>query len=210
MEECGMQINSNRWNRIRYGLYAPFYDIIAGIFIYQRKRSVDQLDLHPGNTLLIVGAGTGLDLSFMPKDINITAIDITPSMIERLNARAKSLNVPVTACVMDGQQLLFPDQVFDRILLNLIVAVIPDPHLCLLEAKRVLRENGKIVIFDKFLPDDASPSLMRRIINFFTKIFFSDINRQIGVLLSDVHLSKISEESAGFGGIFRIISATKG
>jgi phosphatidylethanolamine/phosphatidyl-N-methylethanolamine N-methyltransferase len=46
-----MPINTNRWNRIRYTAFAPLYDRIAR-FGAQRQRSVELLDLQPGERVL--------------------------------------------------------------------------------------------------------------------------------------------------------------
>ena len=61
--------------------------------------------IQPGERLLIFGAGTGLDSGFVPRDVAITAIDITPAMIARLEGRARRLGLSVNAKVVDGQAL---------------------------------------------------------------------------------------------------------
>src|SRR5690606_17698705 len=116
-----MPFNTNAWNRARYTLFAPFYDHIAS-FHKQRKRSIELLALRPGERVLISGAGTGADLEHLPADVHVTAIDITPQMVERTRARAARLGRSVHAEVGDAQQLRFPDQSFDAVILHLIVA----------------------------------------------------------------------------------------
>lgn len=63
--------------------------------------------IQPGERLLILGAGTGQDSEFLPRDAAITAIDITPAMIARLEGRARRLGLSVNAKVVDGQALEF-------------------------------------------------------------------------------------------------------
>ncbi|WP_223815999.1 class I SAM-dependent methyltransferase [Adhaeribacter rhizoryzae] len=152
-----MNINTNTWNRLRYTLYSPFYNVIGKVFSKSRKRSIELLQVKPTDTVLLVGAGTGLDLDFLPPTAAITATDITPAMVTRLAQRSARLQLPVKALVMDGQQLALPDNAFDKIVLHLILAVIPDPVRCLQEAERVLKPGGNIVVFDKFLPPGHQP-----------------------------------------------------
>lgn len=198
-----MSINTNRWNRVRYSVIAPLYDLVVS-FGAQRRRSIELLGLRPGERVLIVGAGTGADLAWLPRDVEIVAGDITPAMVTRIRARADALGLPVEADVMDGQALPFADESFDAVILHLIVAVIPDPAACLRETARVLRSEGRAVIFDKFVPGDRPPSAIRRVANVVTNAMFSDITRRLGPLVSASPLTIVHREPAAFGGQFEI------
>lgn len=204
-----MSINTNRWNRVRYSLIAPFYDMAGGTLAPWRRRSIEMLGLEPGESVLLVGAGTGLDLPFMPGGVAITAVDITPAMVERLRRRAAKLGMAVDARVMDGQALAFPDGSFDAVILHLILAVIPDPYACIREAERVLRPGGRLAILDKFLPDNQAPSAVRRLANLVTNFIATDINRQVGPILAATQLQVQRQEPAGFGGLLQILLCRK-
>lgn len=204
-----MAINTNKWNRIRYTFYTPGYDLLGGYFRKSRQESIQALDLKPGEKVLIVGAGTGLDLEFIPKDCHIVACDITPSMIEALKKRSEQLHLPVQAYIMDGQKLDFPDQTFDKIILHLILAVIPDPFACISESERVLKENGKIAVFDKFVAEGSKISKLRFITNIFTNVIASDITRYFEEIVSHTRLNTLSNKAADFNGLFRLILLNK-
>lgn len=204
-----MPINTNTWNRIRYTIYQPFYNLIGKWFTDQRRRSLEILNLCPQEKVLLVGAGTGLDLDFLPKNVFITATDITPAMVQQSAVRAKGLGLEVTALVMDGQNLQFDAESFDAVILHLILAIVPDPVRCLQEVERVLTKEGRAVIFDKFLADDQVPSLGRRVLNIFSNIAATNINRQLGPILHKTSLQIVREESAGFGGFFKIVLVRK-
>lgn len=205
-----MSFNTNTWNRIRYTFYLPVYDLIAGkVFEKYRKRSINLLQAKLTDSILLCGAGTGLDLEFLKNYKNLTAIDITPGMITKLKERAQHFRVPVNAQVMDGQKLTFDDSSFDAVLLHLILAVIPDPVACIKEAERVLKPGGTVMVFDKFLPDGQQPSLLRRIANKFASTLFSDINRSIGAIAAHTSLQIELNEPAALNGTFRIIRLRK-
>lgn len=195
-----MAINTNAWNRIRYTLWAPIYDRIAAFPTY-RRRSIEMLSPAPGDEVLIVGAGTGADLPHLPPTVNVTAIDLTPAMLERLRARAQALGRPVDARVGDGQALDLPDAQFDAVILHLILAVIPDPVACIREVERVLKPGGRVVIFDKFVPDAEEPTLGRRITNVVTNLLFSDITRKLGPIVARTNLVVEQEESGRIAGV---------
>lgn len=204
-----MRINTNQWNKIRYTLYTPGYDLIAGFFKDSRKRSIESLGIASGDRVLIVGAGTGLDLEFMPNDCEIVATDITPAMIERLKKRHKPLGGQVQAIVMDGQALGFEDNSFDHIVLHLILAVIPDPVACIKESERVLKPGGQIVVFDKFIRKNSKISFVRRAANLLTNLFFTDITRDFESILNETKLTLLADDAADFNGNFRLIKVTK-
>jgi phosphatidylethanolamine/phosphatidyl-N-methylethanolamine N-methyltransferase len=204
-----MKINTNRWNKIRYTLYTPGYDMIAGYFKGSRKKSIESLDIKAGEKVLIVGAGTGLDLEFLPNNCEIFATDITPSMIKQIKKRNNSLKLDVQAMIMDGQALKFSDNTFDKIILHLILAVIPDPVACIKESERVLKSGGNIVVFDKFLPKNRKVSAIRSALNLFSNALFTDITRDFESIVKHTQLTILSDEDADFNGNFRLIKLKK-
>ena len=193
------------WNRLRYTLWAPLYDALVGAvgFANARRHSIERLDLKDGDRVLIVGAGTGLDLDFVPPNTAITAIDVTPAMLRRLTRRAAHAGRQVSAHIMDARNLTFPDASFDAVIMHLILAVMPQPELGLKEAARVLKSG------DKFLRDQEQPSNARRLLNLVTGTLFSDINRRLGPLVHGTGLLVDRNEPAGFGGMFRSITLSK-
>lgn len=110
---------------------------------------------------------------------------------------------------MDGHCLRFEDNRFDKIILHLIVAVIPNPVLCLREAERVLKTGDKLAVFDKFLAPGKKLTRRRKWLNYLTNALFSDINRDFEALVESTNLKIVSDDAADFGGNFRIIILTK-
>ena len=195
---------ATRFNRWRYSLYAPFYDGLARVFAPQRRRALQLLAPRPDAPLLLVGAGTGLDLEFIPRACKVHAVDISPAMIDRLRARARRLGQPVEAEVMDVQVLRFADNGFDTAALHLILAVVPDPVACLREVERVLRPGGRAIVFDKFLQKNRRAGLLRASANLVTRLIATDINRRLPDIVAQTGLHLVHEEAAGLNGFFRI------
>jgi ubiquinone/menaquinone biosynthesis C-methylase UbiE len=195
------------WNRVRYTVWAPFYDLVAGLAA-PRRRSLELLALRPGERVLLVGAGTGADLPHLPPGVDALATDLTPAMLERARPR---LRAGIELAVMDGQRLDLPDASFDAVVLHLILAVIPDPAACLREAARVLRPGGRVAVFDKFLGRGRRAGLARRAANQVTRLLFSELNRVLEDLLdaSGAPLEIVHDEPALLGGMFRIVQLRK-
>jgi phosphatidylethanolamine/phosphatidyl-N-methylethanolamine N-methyltransferase len=201
-----MPINTLRWNRLRYTLLAPVYDLFTGIadFQVQRQRSLALLDAKPGERVLVVGCGTGADLPYIAAGVEVTAVDLTPAMVDRTRTRAAALGREVDARVMDAQALAIPDASFDAVVLHLVLAVVPDPVAAIREAARVLRPGGRAVVFDKWVPDGRAPSLLRRAGTLLTNAVATDITRRLGPLVAETAFRVEHGEPAGRGGFFSI------
>jgi ubiquinone/menaquinone biosynthesis C-methylase UbiE len=130
-------------------------------------------------------------------------------MVGRIQDRNNLLKLQLDARVMDGHKLDFPDEIFDKIILHLILAVIPDPVACLREVERVLKPGGKISVFDKFVPANHKLSFTRKLINPIANLLFSDITRRIEEIVAQTGLKIISDQPADFQGNFRILLIQK-
>lgn len=196
-------VSPPRWQRLRYTLWSPIYDLVVRPLQQARQRSIAVLALRPGDRVLVPGVGTGEDLRLMPAGVSVVGADLTPAMLGR--ARAKGVATPL--CVMDSRRLAFADASFDAVVLHLILAVMDEPGRGLREAARVLRPGGRIAVFDKFLADAARPSPLRRLANAITSTLFSDINRRLGDMIADsgAGLEIVHDEAVLFRGAYRIV-----
>lgn len=196
---------TNRWNQWIYRLWAPIYDLtINHFFMPGRKRAIELLALKPGERVLILGIGTGADLPLLPTGIEAVGIDTSPEMLAK--ARAKLPLVPAHVCLIQGdaQRCLVEAQSFDAVILNLILSVIPDGQVCLAAALAALKPTGRAVVFDKFLPDNAHPSFGRRILNGFSTLLGTDINRRFGELSAGCACVITHDEPSLVHGMYRI------
>jgi ubiquinone/menaquinone biosynthesis C-methylase UbiE len=198
-----MDLNTNRWNRLRYTLWAPVYDLVGRAFDARRRESLRLLDTKPGERVLLVGAGTGGDLPYLPADCLALATDLTPAMLVRARPR---LRARWGLAVMDGHRLGAATAAFDAAVLHLVLAVIPDPARCLQEVARVLRPGGRAVVLDKFVRGGSAPPLLRAV-NVVTSALFTDLTRNLGQILDRSEAPLVIERDAPafFGGLFRYI-----
>ena len=196
-----MNLNTNRWNRIRYTIWAPVYDLMSWGLDRKRQESLRLLAPKAGERILIVGAGTGADLPHIPSGCAVVATDLTPAMLERARPRVRD---GTHLAVMDGHQLGVVPASFDAVVLHLILAVIPDPVCCLREAARALRPGGRLVVFDKFLRGRRAPVGLR-MLNLVTNTLFTDVTRNFEEILarSGTRLVIAHDAPALLGGLFR-------
>jgi phosphatidylethanolamine/phosphatidyl-N-methylethanolamine N-methyltransferase len=198
------------WLKIRYSIYSPLYDALVGkAFMAQRERSIGLAEIKSEHKVLIIGAGTGLDLNYLLHCKDITVVDVAEGMLNKLRKRAQKLGVPVTVKIMDARNLSFPDNNFDVVILHLIIAVIPEFKIAIREVERVLKPGGTAMIFDKFLPNNKKPNHFRILINPFAILIATNLNLRLNELIKDLKFQVTNDEKAGWGGLLRIIKLKK-
>ena len=201
---------TNRWNQFIYRLWAPIYDsTVNKIFMRGRQRAMQLLDLKPGERVLIPGVGTGADLPLLPAGVDVTGIDLSPEMLAKARLKLDRCPAAVKLIEGDAQALLVEPASCDAVILNLILSVIPDGNACLRSALRALKPDGRVVIFDKFLPDGGTISIGRKVMNFFSTLFGTDINRRMSELMKDCPCVVTYDEPSIGGGLYRVILLKK-
>ncbi|WP_237394703.1 class I SAM-dependent methyltransferase [Methylacidimicrobium sp. AP8] len=98
--------------------------------------------------LLFIGAGTGNDFRYLPPDLAMTAIDLSPEMLARAAAKAAGHPAGIELRQADVQRLPFPDGSFDQALSVCTFCSVPDPLRGLREVYRVLRPGGRFFLFE--------------------------------------------------------------
>jgi ubiquinone/menaquinone biosynthesis C-methylase UbiE len=202
--------NTTAWNRLRYTAYAPFYDAVASrVLSRPREIALAQVAWEPGMRVLLVGAGTGLDLPFLPSNIELHATDLSPAMVKRTADRATRMRRDANCRVMDAEALDYPDAHFDVVVMHFIVAVMPDPARGLVEAHRVLKPDGQLCVLDKFQPDNRTAGAGRRLLNAVTSAIATDITRQATPLLNGAGFAVRDDKPVLMGSLFRALIAEK-
>jgi ubiquinone/menaquinone biosynthesis C-methylase UbiE len=198
------QSKLNRWNQLRYSLHSLYYDRLVGFIEKIRSTAIEFLNPGDNDNILIIGAGTGLDLKYLRATQRIIAVDITPAMLMKLKKRNKKLQLNAQAIVMDAHHLTFQNEMFDCVILNFILSVIADPKQCFDEARRVLKPGGKILVFDKFLDDHEKPSFVRSVANKISAFLFSELTRRFSDIVAADKWKIEMRQPALFGGFFTI------
>ncbi len=135
--------------RVLYDGIAPRYDRALGLM--ERALFGDGRAWvcgQAGGDVLEVAVGTGRNLAFYPEDIRLTGIDISPAMLEIARRTAAALGVDADLRVGDAQALEFADASFDTVVFTLGLCTIPDHAGAIVEAARVLRPDGRLLLLE--------------------------------------------------------------
>ncbi len=98
--------------------------------------------------ILEVACGIGQNLQFFAPNSEITAVDLSPKMLEVARANATKHGLNVHLAVMDAEHLEFPDGSFDTVVSTLSTCTFPNPIKALQEMKRVCRPDGLILLLE--------------------------------------------------------------
>ncbi len=127
--------------------------------------------------ILFLAAGTGLDFQFFPPGQDITAIDISPKMIEQARPRAAEYDGTIDPREMDVHEMPFADETFDQIYTACTFCSVPNPVKGLTQLRRVLKPDGELRMFEhtgsRWFPFNVLLHMMTPI----TRRFGPEVNR---------------------------------
>ena len=150
---------------------------------YQRKKVVPLAE----GKILEVGIGSGLNLPFYNKSKIIEIWGIDPS--EELNAMAKRVateeNIDVKFITSSAEDIPFPNNYFDTVLITYTMCTIPSVLKANEEMRRVLKSGGKMIFCEHGVsPDESIKKWQKRLNSIWGKIAGGcNINRDIPMLI---------------------------
>ncbi len=194
-----------------YDKLAIVYDLIFGPTLHPgRLQAIERMNIQPGERVLEVGVGTGINLSLYPEDAAITGIDYTASMLEKARERAARKGMKNTRLLqMDAADLKFADNSFDIVYAPYLISVVPDPVKVAQEMRRVCRLGGRIIFLNHFLSPNAILSRMERWISPATIHIGFKSDLDLPAFLAQADLQPISIEKVNFPRIWSLVTTVK-
>ena len=154
-------------NRRHYDLLSNLYDPLTGLFYgHAQRAAVASLRAEPGNVVLEVACGTGMNFEYLLPNVTasglVIGLEYSAGMIERASRRVRrhGWEGSVRLCHCDARELsrehladLIPgDRAIDRVLFSLVPSVLPDWEQIFLRGWELMHSGGQCTVMDRYFP----------------------------------------------------------
>lgn len=124
--------------------------------------------LRPGETVVDVGCGGGMDLLLAARKVGergrAIGVDMTPEMLERAGAAALASGLShVELHRGEAQSIPVPSETADAVISNGVLNLTPDKNEAFTEIARVLRPGGRLLLADIVVERELSEGIRRNI-----------------------------------------------
>lgn len=194
-----------------YDKIATVYDLTFGPTLHPgRLIALDRMGIKPGDKILEVGVGTGINAALYPKHCQVTGIDFSALMLEKARERVIKKGVTnIRLQEMDAANLTFADNSFDIVYAPYVISVVSDPVKVVNEMRRVCKPGGKMVILNHFRSQTPVVARMERAISPFTVHIGFKADLDLPGFLAQSDLKPISIEKVSFPPIWSLVTCIK-
>ncbi len=194
-----------------YEKLAKVYDLTFGPALHPgRLQAIQRMSIQPGERVLEVGVGTGINLSLYPKQAMVTGIDFSVSMLEKARDRVARKGLRnMRLLQMDAADLKFSDDSFDIVYAPYLISVVPDPVRVAREMRRVCRPGGRIIFLNHFLSPNPLLSRAERMISPFTIHIGFKADLDLPAFLAQSDLQPVSIEKVNVPRIWSLVTSIK-
>lgn len=191
--------------------------ILLGNYNRLAKTAVDRIRVEAEGSILQIACAYGeltpmLAHKARSARADLCVIDVLPIQLDNLSSKLVD-SEPVRLSCMDSCNLRYRDETFDSVLLFFLMHEQPDDvrRRTLMEAYRVLKTGGKLIVMDYSLPSAWNPfryllrPLLRKLEPFALDLWVKDA----ASWLPDPLIACVSDKQRFFGGMYQMFEISK-
>src|SRR3954467_12555117 len=187
------------------------YDLVFGPTLHPgRVDAIKRMGIKPGDRVLEVGVGTGINVDLYPVDCAVTGIDLSSSMLEKARERvARKDIINMRLLEMNAADIRFGDAPFDIVYAPYLISVVPDPVAVAREMRRVCKSGGRIIFLNHFRSPNPLLAWMERGISPFTVHIGFKSDLDLPAFLAQAELKPVSIEKVNIPKIWSLVTCVK-
>lgn len=159
-----------------WDLRARLYDVCEASEL-RRGPHKASLFRHMVGRVLFLAVGTGIDIRRFPPGRWIVGVDISAEMLRRAESRRRRYPGVLRFVRSDAGRLAFSDEAFDTVVTSCTLCSVPDPVAVLRELRRVLKRDGRLLMFEHVRSRNPVLGWTLDAMTFWTRLAGTEMNR---------------------------------
>lgn len=159
-------------------------------------------EIRGGSVVFEIGAGTGVNLKYFPKDISYIAIEPNELLIPHLQEEISKQGISGKASIFSSRDAFPGDASVDFVVSTFVLCSVEDQAKTLAQILRVLKPGGRFLYLEHVRSRNLLYSLLQTIVRPFSKMLFGgcDPSRDTSFYISKAGFRILKEKNLWFGG----------
>lgn len=202
--------------KLQYRMVSKFYDLIDVFYFNKIKTNPRRgiLDFISNEKLRVLEicigtAANSIIIAENRKEAEIVGIDLSEEMLSIAKEKIEKRNIKnINTIIMDATNMSFEDSYFDVILISLVLHEVDENirRKIVKEGKRVLKNNGKIIIVEWDKPKKLIKKLLFLIIQLLEPMEFKEfLQLDIKEYVKQFSLKALSEKKYDYTRLVEVI-----